>query len=146
VTKAPEVSFGKYKGVCVPDLAGSGQVPGEAKTNISDLVARGLTEQKLFARVDRADREAPDPVLLVKGQVIQYNPGSRGKRYVAGPLLGSGKGSVIVNVKFVEKQSGRELAECSFEGEIKGGVFGGGIDETYREVANEIVQFIKSNF
>jgi hypothetical protein len=40
-------------------------------------------------------------------------------RYPTGPLWGVGKGSIIVNVKFIEKDSRKELAESSFEGEIK---------------------------
>lgn len=67
-------------------------------------------------------------------------------RYLTGPLWGVGKGSIIVNVKFIEKVSGKELADSSFEGEIKGGFFGGGIDETYEKIAEEVVQFIKSNY
>lgn len=53
---------------------------------------------------------------------------------------------MIVNVKFIDKNSGAVLAESSFEGEIKGGVFGGGIDETHDAIAEEIVQFVKTNF
>jgi hypothetical protein len=41
-------------------------------------------------------------------------------RYLTGPLWGVGRGSIIVNVKFVEKGSGKQLADSSFEGEIKG--------------------------
>ncbi len=67
-------------------------------------------------------------------------------RYLTGPIWGVGRGSIIVNVKFVEKNSGKELADSSFEGEIKGGVFGGGINETYSKIAEEIVQFIKTNY
>ncbi len=53
---------------------------------------------------------------------------------------------MIVNVKFIDKNSGAVLAESNFEGEIKGGVFGGGIDETHDAIAEEIVQFVKTNF
>jgi hypothetical protein len=38
------------------------------------------------------------------------------------------------------------LGDSNFEGEIKGGIFGGGINETYEKIAEEIVQFIKSNY
>jgi len=146
VAKAPEAAFGKYQILELPDLAGGGQVPQEVKTDIPDKIAQELNKQGLFAKVERGDTAVGESVLQLQGQVIQYNPGSRGMRYLTGPLLGAGKGSIIVQVKFIDKASGNDLSEATFEGEIKGGFFGGGIDETHDAIAKEIVQFIKSNF
>jgi hypothetical protein len=49
------------------------------------------------------------------------------------------------NYQFVELATGKVLAESNFEGEIKGGPFGGGMDESYAKIADEIVQFLQTN-
>lgn len=145
VLKVAEAKPASFSTVEMPNLEGSGNVPEEVKRSIPAKVIETLAEQKLFAKVVPASGDA-EGVLLLKGQVVQYNPGSRGMRWLTGPLWGVGKGSVIVNVKFIAKNSGAVLAESNFEGEIKGGVFGGGIDETHDAIAEEIVQFVKTNF
>lgn len=146
VTKAPDIPLKSYKVLQVPDLAGSDQVPEEVKKEISNKVVEELQKENLFAGIERSDTGTSESVVLLSGRVVQYSPGNRGMRYLTGPLWGVGKGSIIVNVKFIEKATGKELADSSFEGEIKGGIFGGGINETYAKIAEEIVQFIKSNY
>jgi hypothetical protein len=146
ITKAPEGPFRSYKNLEIPDLAGSDQIPAEVKNLIPDMVAEELTKENLFANVNRGNGAKEEPAILLNGRVVQYNPGNRAMRYLTGPLWGVGKGSIIVNVKFVEKGSGKELADSNFEGELKGGIFGGGINETYSKIAEEIVHFIKSNY
>ena len=146
VTKAPETPLKSYKILEIPDLIGGDQVPMEVKNTIPSIVAEELAKETLFAKIDRSDDGSKESVVLLSGRVVQYNPGNRGMRYLTGPLWGVGKGSIIVNVKFVDKDTGKELADSSFEGEIKGGIFGGGIDETYSKIAEEIVQFIKTNY
>jgi hypothetical protein len=146
ITKAPEAPLRSYRFLQIPDLIASDQVPEEVKKAIPDKVAEELGKEKLFTGIERGSTGKEDSVVSLNGRVIQYNPGSRGMRYLTGPLWGAGKGSVIVNVKFVEKSSGKELADSNFEGEIKGGFFGGGIDETHEKIAEEIIQFIKSNY
>ena len=146
IGKAPDAPLKNYKILALPDLAGGDQIPEEVKSSIPNKVAEGLANEKLFAKIERGTGGKDESVVLLSGRVVQYNPGSRGMRYLTGPLWGVGKGSIIVNVKFIEKVSGKELADSSFEGEIKGGFFGGGIDETYEKIAEEIVHFIKSNY
>lgn len=146
VAKAPDAPLRNYTILGIPDLAGGEQVPAEVKNSIPNKVAEELVKEKLFAKIERGTGGLEESIVLVNGRVVQYNPGSRGMRYLTGPLWGVGRGSIIVNVKFIEKVSGKELADSSFEGEIKGGIFGGGIDETYDKIAEEIVQFIKTNY
>ncbi|MDY7038503.1 MAG: DUF4410 domain-containing protein [Thermodesulfobacteriota bacterium] len=145
VLKIPESNFSKYQVIEIPDLEGSSQIPIEIKKGIPDEIAKELTGQNVFAKIARSPIETNESILLLKGKIIQYNPGSRGMRWLTGPLWGVGKGSVIVNIEFIEKESGKKLAESRFEGEIKGGFFGGGIEETHAKIANEISQFVKSN-
>jgi hypothetical protein len=146
IGKAPEAPLRNYKGVAIPDLSGSDQIPGEVKSLIPDIVAEELGRQNLFAAVDRGVSAKEEPAILLSGRVVHYNPGNRAMRYLTGPLWGVGRGNIIVNVKFVDKASGKEIADSIFEGELKGGIFGGGINETYSKIAEEIVQFVKSNY
>lgn len=66
-------------------------------------------------------------VLLMNGTVISYEEGSRAKRYFVG--LGSGKAYCTIQVKFIDKSTGEELARTNFDGELMGGIFGGSADE-----------------
>ena len=145
VLRAVDGKSANFSTVEMPNLEGGGNVPEEVKRSIPSKVIESLAKEKLFAKVVPASGDAAG-VLLLKGQVVQYNPGSRAMRYLTGPRWGVGRGSVIVNVTFVDKNSAAVLAEATFEGEIKGGVFGGGIDETHDAIAEEIVRFVKTNF
>lgn len=68
-----------------------------------------------------------EDVLVMNGTVISYEEGSRAKRYFVG--LGSGKAYCTIQVKFIDKASGEELARTNFDGELMGGIFGGSADE-----------------
>jgi hypothetical protein len=68
-----------------------------------------------------------DDVLVMQGTVISYEEGSRAKRYFIG--LGSGKAYCTIQVKFLDKASGEELARTNFDGELMGGIFGGSAEE-----------------
>jgi len=144
VTKAPEAPFGKYQVLTLPDFTGGSEVPEQAKKGIPDKIAAELKKQGIFTNVERGGEATGDSTLLLKGQVVHYNPGSRAARYLLGGL-GGGKGSIVIQVSFIDKISGNSLSEASFEGEIKAGAFGGGIGETHVAIAKEIVQFMKSN-
>ena len=152
VVKQPEVSFGRYQVLEIPDLEGIGPdppwpalpiVPKAVRKEIADTVAKQLKESKLFAEVNRESRGPAESVLLLKGQVLKYSPGSRTGRYMGHK---GAQGSIIVSVKFIETTSGRELAEANFKGVITGGPFGGSGTEIHSQIAQEIVQFIRANF
>jgi len=106
-----------------------------------------LKESQLFREVRRETEDASESVLLLKGRVVHYSPGSRAERHLRGDLFFSskGEGNIIVSVKFIEKASGTELAEANFEGVIEGGFFGGSMSGMYSEIAEEIVKFLKAN-
>ncbi len=147
VMKPPEAGLGTYQFLAIPDLPGSNQVPDDVKKGIPDMVANQLRERKLFSEIERGHGlRAADKTLVVQGQVVQYSPGSQGARWITAGLWGVGAGSVIVNMKFVELATSKVVAESNFEGEIKGGPFGGGMDESYEKIADEIVQFLQTNF
>lgn len=68
-----------------------------------------------------------EDVLVMQGTIISYEEGSRAKRYFIG--LGSGKAYCTIQVRFVDKASGEELARTNFDGELMGGIFGGSAEE-----------------
>lgn len=68
-----------------------------------------------------------DDVLVMQGTVISYEEGSRAKRYFIS--MGSGKAYCTIAVKFIDKASGEELAQTTFDGELMGGIFGGSANE-----------------
>jgi uncharacterized protein DUF4410 len=147
VMKPPDARLGTYQFLAIPDLTGSSQVPDDVKKGIPDTVASQLRERKLFTQIERGHGIwAADKTLVVQGQVVQYSPGSQGARWITAGLWGVGAGSVIVNIKFLELATGKVLAESNFEGEIKGGPFGGGMDDSNEKVADQIVQFLQTNF
>jgi hypothetical protein len=145
VSMVSDDSFGAYQAVEVPDLRIGRKVPDELKKRIPTLIVKALKKEHLFSQMEQSDTITGVSVLVCQGRIIQFDPGDRFRRYMAGPLLGMGKGSLIVNMKFIDKSSSKVLAECNFEGEIKGGFFGGGFEDTYQEVAKAVVRFIKTN-
>ena len=146
VVKSPETRLGNYQFLAIPDLVGSSQVPDGVKRGIPDTVANQAREKKLFSKIERGHGLwAPDKTLVVQGQVVQFSPGSQGMRWMTAGLWGVGRGSVIVNIKFVDLAANKVLPESNFEGEIKGGPFGGGMDESYQKIAEEIIQFLQTN-
>lgn len=153
VVKQAQKSPGYFRVVEVPDLEGMGPdppwpapatVPMKVRREIADAVARQLKESGLFAEVERDEALTVQSVLLLRGAVVDYDPGSRAGRYMT--PFGSGKGRIEVRVKFVDKASGAELAEANFEGVVRAGLLGGSSTETYGQVAQEIVQFIEKSF
>jgi hypothetical protein len=145
VSMVPDDAFGAYEVVEVPDLRIGREVPDDLKQRIPNIIVKALKKEHLFSQVERNITVTENSVLVCQGRVIQFEPGDRLWRYMAGIYLGTGKGSLIVNMKFIDKSSSKILAECNFEGEIRGGFFGGGFEDTYQEVAKRVVQFIKTN-
>ncbi len=171
VVQQPEGSFGRYQIVEVLDFEGDGpdppwpalpQVSKTVRRNIADAKAQELKESKLFAQVNRESADSTESVLRVTGQVFQYDPGRPAK---ISPFSRPEPRHFKVRVKFIEKASGIEVAEAIIEGKIKAtgpaagaaraGLLGmavgaaeldNDITETHRDIAREIVQFIRASF
>ena len=171
VVKHPEESFGRFQLIEVLDFEGDGPdppwpaLPKVSKTvrrNIADAIAEQLMEAKLFVTVARKNVDSNQSVLRLTGQVLQYDSGRQAK---VAPFSHPEPRHFRVNVKFIEKASGKALAKANIEGRIKeagpaGGAakagllgavvgaaeLGSGIRETHRDIARQIVQFIKESF
>ena len=83
--------------------------------------------------------------LCIKYSFVQYNPGSQFKRWLSGGIGGWGKGTLRVEVKFVN-QMDQELARIQVEGELSGGALGGGFEDTIYQCVRAIAKYAKQNF
>jgi len=164
VVKQSEVNLRGYQVAEVPDLEGIGPdpewpappiVPRVVRRDLAETLVQELKDSQVFAEVRRETEDSIQSVLLIKGRVVHYSPGSRAERHLGHKVEDrslfhpvdeeAGEGNIIVNVKFIEKATGKELAEAKFEGVIESGFFGGSMTGIYSEIAQEIVKFLKAN-
>jgi hypothetical protein len=82
------------------------------------------------------------PGLKLKYRFIQFNPGSQFTRWFWGGLGSAGKGTMTVEVTFLDP-SGKELAKIQSEGEITSGAFGGPFDLAIQKAATEVAEYAK---
>ncbi len=121
--------------VMTEEIAATVAVPDEPRSHF-----RAALEEQLYQR-EISFAKGPD--LTIKWQFIQYDEGSRAKRYFVG--FGAGKGSLAIQAKFYD-DSGKELATIQSEGEISMGAFGGSFDSAIEKCAEEIATYTKKNF
>ena len=99
-------------------------------------------DNKLLYAGTADDQDAKTLVLF--GEVIGFNQGSRGKRNLAGG--GTGRAEMRANCYLVDKKTGKQLYNFQTFGETNWGVFGGGEGKTYKGMANRIVDFFKGKY
>lgn len=80
--------------------------------------------------------------LKIKYRFIQFNPGSQFSRWFWGGIGSAGKGSMTVEVTFLDP-AGKELSRIQSEGEITSGAFGGSFDFAVQKTANEVAEYAK---
>ena len=107
---------------------------------IPDRTIEKLRDEGIFREVTRETNQT-DGVLKMEGLLVSYETGSRTKRWLLG--LGSGKAYCTVQCTFRNKTSGQELAKMNFEGEVAGGLFGGGAKDSAKGVVNAIVDYFR---
>jgi len=122
----------------------------EAKT-LSDRFAERLHRAIMQQRAENPDRIVfqditlqtgqTEGVLLVEGNVISYEEGSRAKRYFIG--FGSGKAYCTIQVIFRDKNSGEEVSRTNFDGELAMGLFGGDADEAVDAVVESFIDYMR---
>ena len=100
-------------------------------------------ESKLKELLFVSDGFQPGTDLTVAYRFIEYDPGSRLRRYMIG--FGAGKGEVTVEMSFKDA-AGNELAKIENGGEISMGFFGGSIDQAIDEMAKKSAAYANANF
>lgn len=124
------------------DTTLSGDLDPQLLTEIPLEASEKIRELGLYQEVS-GNAATDEGVLRMEGTVISYEKGSRAKRYLIG--MGSGKAYTTVQCTFKNKQTGQTLARVNFEGELSGGLFGGGSDGAAGGVVNAIVDYFKEN-
>lgn len=124
------------------------------KINESKLFTASLNEGLPFPKKDPQDdtklvyegtSNAEDAKTLVLfGEVVSFNKGSRAKRYMVGG--GTGRAELRANCFLVDKKTGTQLYNFQSFGETNWGLMGGGSDKTLKGLANRIVGFLKGKY
>lgn len=108
-------------------------VPSEVSTSFQTKLAQLLFSEGGFSQ---------GPGLKIVYRFIQYNPGSQFTRWFWGGIGSAGKGTMMVEVRFLD-QNNKELAKIQSEGEITSGAFGGSFDFAVQKTANEVAAYAK---
>lgn len=127
---------------------------------ISQNMVRALVKTKRFNQVSLVGADAASsttavatadtadlPTLKLSGEIIMYNKGSQGARYLLGPFGGQKYATrVIAMVKFIDVKTGETVLEQTADGIVAGGFFGGDKDGANDGLSGEVVKIVKNNF
>jgi hypothetical protein len=121
------------------------------KINESKLFTADMNNDLAFPKKDPNDdnkvvfagtsKDDDDKTLVLFGEIITFNKGSRAKRYLVGG--GTGRAEMRANCYLVDKKTGKQFYNFQTFGETNWGAFGGGADKTSKGMANRIVDFLK---
>ena len=131
----------------------------EFKSNLKDARSRGLASrfagrlrwavmkqreknpQDIVYEEVTLDTDKTKGVLLMQGTLIEYEEGSRAKRYWIG--LGAGKAYCTIQVILIDKETGEELSRTNFEGKLYMGLYGGDSIEAVDGVVDAFIDYMK---
>jgi hypothetical protein len=121
------------------------------KINESKLFSADMNKDLNFPKKDSEDdnkvvfagtnKDDDEKTLILFGEIITFNKGSRTKRYMLGG--GTGRAEMRANCYLVDKKTGKQLYNFQTFGETNWGAFGGGADKTQKGMANRLVDFLK---
>lgn len=109
-------------------------MPEDVRMKISRRLEKRLHESGAFATGDD---------LTLTYSVLDMNKGSRTARYWSSGF--GGKGKLHIKGVYTDK-AGVQVADCVFEGEVKGGWYGGDFDNALDSVANQMTKFTVNKF
>ena len=143
--------FGSFDALEIGDIKTQIDVPGVATMigALADVIIEKIVGYNaddkvspIFEKITKGASGTKNP-LIANCTVTTFEEGSRAKRYFIS--LGSGKAYTGLTCEFVNA-AGEMIAEADFEGELAGGLFGGGFSETYKAMANSIVEYLALNY
>ncbi len=106
----------------------------------SDLkFPEGNPQENTHVVFEGTGKDDDNKTLLLLGEIVSFNKGSRTKRY----LIGLGGGELRANCFLLDKKTGRQLYNFQPYGEILGGMMGGETYIFYKGLAIRIVKFLK---
>jgi hypothetical protein len=115
------------------DKAGK-KMPESNAADFQDILKDRLESEGIRVVPENKD------VLAIVGDVNSYDEGSRALRYIVG--FGAGTGRVDSTWQLLHPE-GEVLGKCDVEGKISGGFMGGSISNMHKDVAKEVVNFVK---
>lgn len=151
ILQPKKIGFSNYPVIEVVDFDNNigGEVPFGMVQELPNSLAKELTALNLFKVVNRIPLEnmaAPaEKTLVLKGNIIEFNPGSRGKRYWGG-MLGWGKGFMTIQLTALDKKSREEIFKGNVGSELSGGFFGGSFEGAVEKLQEEMVKCIQINY
>jgi hypothetical protein len=124
IAVSPEVNL-NHEMLQILDFTGGNNVPSDVSKGIPDQVAEQIGKLNLYQKISRGELMEYSPSLLMAGEIVQYEPDkSSGQNAVSGHM--------IVDVMFIDKQTGFLHAAMNLDGPI---------DKD--EISREIVDFIR---
>lgn len=124
------------------------QCPADYMITLTDDLVNQLQRSGKFTRVIRegeiAGKDGSLPMLRLTGEITQFKPGSRAKRYLIG--FGAGTTKIVAHVKFADPESGQVLYEGKADGKVWIGVIGGESAGATNGLAKEIVKIARKQF
>ena len=151
IIQPKKVGFQNYPVLEITDFQNNAgpQVPAELLQRLPDGIAEKVTALNLFQAVNRipvVTEEKPEAkTLVLKGTIIEYDPGSRGKRWLAG-FTGYGKAFTTFQLVAIDKVEKDEIFKGNIGGELSGGFFGGSFNEVIEKLVDECVKCIQMNY
>lgn len=122
--------------------------PPDYMTSMMEDLNTQLQKMGKFKQVLRQGEnptEAEAPALRLTGTVTKFKKGSRAKRYLIAPGVGSTK--VTAHVKFLDRKTGETLLEKDVDGKVvMGGLVKGESIGATRGLAKEVVKVAKQKF
>ena len=99
--------------------------------------------ESVFEEVVRQS-DSTDRALELDGTIVSLEKGSQAKRYFIG--FGSGKAYITIQSTFTDMATGEQILKTNFDGELAGGVFGGGFSETVDAVVRAYIEYFDDYF
>jgi uncharacterized protein DUF4410 len=120
------------------------QVPPDFLEKFAKELPNQLAKTKKFKQVlsqgeTPADRTSP--TLRMTGTLVEFNPGSRAKRYFGG--YGAGAAEAVAHIKLTDETTGEVVFERDITGKMSSGAFGGSASGVAGQLAREISKVLK---
>jgi hypothetical protein len=130
---APAETSAKFSSAELIEDKATVNVPGDVSASFQAKLSQLLYGQDGFTK---------GPGLKISYRFIQFNPGSQFTRWFWGGIGSAGKGTMTVEVMFLDS-SDKELSKIQSEGEITSGAFGGSFDFALQKTAEEVAEYAK---
>ena len=151
IIKPTATGFRNYQVLEITDFESTvgPRIPEQYLQSLPNDIANRVSLLHLFQAVQRVPtvpkESTATPTLVIKGTVIEYDPGSRGKRWCAG-VTGWGKGFMTVQLTALDRNTKEEIAVANVGCELQGGFFGGSFSGATKKLVDEAVEYIQTKY